>query len=242
MKSRAQARPEPKVMFDRLWCLADLVPRTGPLNMALDELLLEFAAAEHTPVLRTYRWSKPFVSIGYFDRIEAIEEQFPGRPVVRRWTGGGVVDHRADFTFSLSVPAEDALARLPGEQRYGVIHARVASALERCGIATQSAGRVIPAARSVVPAPCFESAVGGDLMSGERKIVGGAQRRSRLGVLHQGSIQTAAPMTDQNALDAALADAFACEQRPLLADAGMMERASALAESKYATPAWLRAR
>ena len=63
--------------------LADLVPRTGPLNMALDELLLEFAAAEHTPVLRTYRWSKPFVSIGYFDRIEAIEEQFPGRPGVR---------------------------------------------------------------------------------------------------------------------------------------------------------------
>ena len=54
------------------------------------------------------------------------------------------MDHRADFTFSLAVPAETALARLPGEQRYCEIHARVATALEQCGIATQSVGRMIP--------------------------------------------------------------------------------------------------
>ena len=228
-------------MFDRLWCFADPVPRNGPLNMALDELMLDFSATEQTPVLRMYRWSEPFVSIGYFDRISVIEAQFPGRLLVRRWTGGGAVDHRADFTFSLAVPAGNALARLPGEQRYREIHAWVASALERCGIPTQSAGHMIAVARAAAPAPCFEWAVGGDLLSGEKKIVGGAQRRTRLGVLHQGSIQTPASAADRSALGGAVAGAFAREQMPLRPEAELLERASALAESKYAASAWLRA-
>lgn len=229
-------------MFDRLWCFQDPVPRTGSLNMAFDELMLEFAAMEHAPVLRTYSWSEPFVSIGYFDRIDAIEARFPGRPLVRRWTGGGAVDHRADFTFSLAIPVEHLLARRPGEQRYREIHGAVASALDRCGVPSRSAGRGIVPIRAGGPAPCFEAAVCGDLISGERKIVGGAQRRTRLGVLHQGSIQLPGRPLEWSALSHALASAFAPEIIPLPCDSGRMTRAAALAESKYASPAWLQAR
>jgi len=242
MKSRVASRPAPTDMFDRLWCFHDPVPRTGPLNMALDEQMLEFTAAECAPVLRTYRWSEPFVSIGYFDRIDSIEGRFPGRLIVRRWTGGGAVDHRADFTFSLAVPAEHALARRPGEQRYREIHRAIASALERCGVATRSAGREPTVARGAAQAPCFEATVCGDLLLGQQKIVGGAQRRTRLGVLHQGSIQTPVLKADWSAIGGALASAFSVEQLPLRPAAELMARASALAASKYAAPAWHRAR
>ena len=229
-------------MFERLWCLHDPEPRTGPVNMALDEQMLEYAAANRTPVLRTYRWSEPFISIGYFDRIDAIEARFPGRPIVRRWTGGGAVDHRADFTFALAVPADHPLARRPAAQRYCAIHQGVARALERWGIATESAAPAPRTARGASPVPCFESAVGGDLMVGEQKAVGGAQRRTRLGVLHQGSIQTPALPADWFGIGSALASALASEQMPVRSAAELLDRASAVAASKYDTQAWQRAR
>src|SRR5476651_2059055 len=124
-------------MFDCLWCLHDAEPRPGPLNMALDELILEHAASTARPVLRTYRWTEPFVSIGFFDRIELIERQFPDRPLVRRWTGGGAVDHQDDFTFSLAVPGADAFATLPAVRRYAAIHACVSLALAQLGVESE---------------------------------------------------------------------------------------------------------
>ncbi len=210
--------------------------------MALDEQMLEFAAADCTPVLRTYRWSEPCISMGYFDRIEAIEAQFPGRPIVRRWTGGGAVDHRADFTFALAVPAEHPLARRTAQQRYGEIHQAIARALARCGIATELAGRGSPVARGESPAPCFAATVCGDLVAGEQKIVGGAQRRTRRGLLHQGSIQTPALTGAWLAIGGELASALAREPIAFQLEPGLLARASSLAVSKYAAPAWHRAR
>ena len=229
-------------MIDQLWCLHDAEPRDGPLNMAFDELMLEVSGERAVAVLRTYRWSEPFVSMGYFDRLGIVREQFPGRPIVRRWTGGGVVDHRADFTFSLSVPAEHPLARQPATARYRAVHAGVARALEHLGIRSQSAGRPAADVAGTPPAPCFDAAVCGDLLSDGRKIVGGAQRRTRAGVLHQGSIQAPELALDWPTLGRSLATALAREIFVLDLDRALGERANALAHGKYATSTWLEAR
>jgi lipoyl(octanoyl) transferase len=229
-------------MFDCLWCLHDAEPRSGPLNMALDELILEHAESTARPVLRTYCWAEPFVSIGFFDRIERIEEQFPDRPLVRRWTGGGAVDHRDDFTFTLAVPGTDPSARWPAALRYTEIHARVSSALAQLGVETESAGRSRATLPGAAPAPCFAAAVCGDLLSAGRKIVGGAQRRTRAGVLHQGSMQYLSQRIDWPALAPALSAAFGREQMELALDAEWLKRGRALADSKYGTTEWLRAR
>jgi lipoyl(octanoyl) transferase len=229
-------------MFERLWCLHDAEPRGGALNMAIDELILEHAAATARPVLRTYRWAEPFVSIGYFDRIDIIEEQFPNRPLVRRWTGGGAVDHREDFAFTLAVPGADPSAGWPAARRYLAIHGCVSAALAQLGVAAESVGRARSALKLPAPAPCFAAPVCGDLMADGRKIVGGAQRRTRNGVLHQGSIQNLPARIDWPALAPALATAFgrACEETTL--DAEWLRRAGALADARYGNNEWLRAR
>jgi lipoate-protein ligase A len=229
-------------MFEQLWCLQDAEPHSGPLNMALDELMLDHAATIDRPVLRTYRWADPFVSLGYFDRIKWVEEQFPARPLVRRWTGGGVVDHRNDFTFTLAVPAVDPSSRWSAQRRYVEIHACVAAALARLGVASASVDRSRAMLPAAAPAPCFDAPVCGDLMADGRKIVGGAQRRTRSGVLHQGSIQCPSLPADWSVLGPMLATAFGREHEILSIKNGWLDRANALAQSKYATVEWLRAR
>ena len=50
-------------MLDELLVYDDREPRAAALNMAIDEALLESAAA---PTLRFYRWRSPALSFGYF--------------------------------------------------------------------------------------------------------------------------------------------------------------------------------
>ena len=210
--------------------------------MALDELMLEHAAATGRAVLRTYLWAEFFVSIGFFDRIDLIETQFPHRPLVRRWTGGGAVDHADDFTFALAIPGAQPASRWPAAKRYQDIHACVSAALARLGVKTESVGRARAALVDAGPAPCFSAPVCGDLMSNGQKLVGGAQRRTRSGVLHQGSIQPMPSSLKRAELARALAETFGQNQQPLRLDAGLIRRAEALSKTKYATNDWLRAR
>ena len=82
-------------------------PRTATLNMAIDEMLLGSQAAPDTaPTLRFYTWAVPAYSVGYFQDVDEIFKRFQsaktGAPVVRRVTGGGLVFHGQDVTFSIT--------------------------------------------------------------------------------------------------------------------------------------------
>lgn len=163
-----------------LWM--DPVLRSGPEAMAVDEWLLEAASL---PVLRIYAWLGEWASIGYFGEIAAARAAFPGVDLVRRWTGGGMVDHRADWTYTLAAPQSEALANWRGAESYRRIHSALAGTLLAEGFdARMSAGKDETGA-----ALCFENPVHYDLLgSGDRKLAGAGQRRSRKGLLHQGSV------------------------------------------------------
>jgi len=158
----------------------DTAPHGAALNMAIDEALL---ASAPEPILRVYRWARPAVSFGYFERWGPIRAAHPGREAVRRWTGGGVVLHGEDFTYSLLLPGGRAGAPL-GES-YGLIHGALRAALADAGLTAGMAA----AGGTAVSRACFENPVEHDLLSGGRKIAGAAQRRTRAGLLHQGSVQ-----------------------------------------------------
>ena len=173
--------------FPHLIVFPDPTPGDGPHNMAVDQALLELATA---PVLRAYRWSRPYLSIGYFQRLSDIENP-ENLPVVRRWTGGGTVPHIDDWTFSLIVPKPHPFSAITPAESYCIIHRAVAAALEESGfpnLALSSAPPPISPSRS-----CFTAPVADDILCGTQKIAGGAQRRSKLGLLHQGSIQSLTP-------------------------------------------------
>ncbi|MEM1156823.1 MAG: hypothetical protein AAGH72_01085 [Verrucomicrobiota bacterium] len=202
-------------------------------NMATDEALMQLITQ---PVLRFYRWSEPAVTIGYFQQWTEVPE---GRPFARRYTGGGLVDHQADFTYSIIVPKEHPLDVRGTSSSYEDIHRAVASGLQREGFDV----KVIPTSDPKPNAACFQRAVRFDVVSGARKVAGAAQRRSRTGTLHQGSIIPGGKF-EWNSLSHSLQS----ELTPLLGESvtesmltrNEQELAAELAEIRYATETWNR--
>jgi len=169
-------------LFHRLWVFEDLEPRDAALQMALDRVLLETTAL---PVLRFYRWSEPCVTVGYFESLEQAAANHPGLPVVRRWTGGGSVLHTDDSPYSLIVPSMEPFVSVRPAESYRLIHGALARALRAALPGVTTAQETAPKRSSA----CFENPVADDLLLEGCKIAGAGQRRTRAGLLHQGSIQ-----------------------------------------------------
>src|SRR5882672_4520513 len=76
-------------------------------NMAMDAALLQSMHRLKSPVLRFYSWTEKAASFGYFQKYSEIERLTHLRPLVRRPTGGGLVPHDADWTYSLAFPRSE---------------------------------------------------------------------------------------------------------------------------------------
>lgn len=206
-------------------------PLDGAANMALDEVLL---AESERPWLRWYGWAEPTTSIGYFTPRSVLVGR-EGAPWVRRWTGGGLVEHGTgrDSTFSLGFPRSCEWARMRSAESYRRIHSVLANALAAAGAPCSLAEMDADSAG----AACFAGAVAADIVDvATNKIAGGAQRRSREGLLHQGSIQgVEVGSSTRNAFAESLAEEIVTSPLP----SGCVERAEALADAKYRQAAWL---
>ncbi len=197
--------------------------------MAVDEAQLLTASV---PTLRFYRWKEPSLSFGYFGRYAEVADRSDRREIVRRWTGGGMVPHGDDLTYSVIIPRANPFFLRSSSEVYATLHEVIRVALEANNIAAtlaHEAGRKISA-------DCFANPVRADVLSGNRKIAGAAHRRSRAGLLHQGSIQRS-DLPGRFRVDFAriLCNGF---ERATLARA-TLDRAAEIAASKYGTSEWL---
>jgi lipoyl(octanoyl) transferase len=218
-------------VIEKLALWIDPRKRPGPEAMAVDEWLLETA---RSPVLRVYRWQGNWGSLGYFGKISEARAALAGLDWVRRWTGGGLVDHRADWTYTLVVPAGEKLCQLGGSVSYRLIHEALAKALEEEGIEI----RMSSGDQQTGAALCFRNPVGHDLMDGAgRKLAGAGQRRTKSGLLHQGSLALpcadAAGQLRAGRLATALAKQW--EQVDVMPPA---EEIGRMTRVRYANPAW----
>ena len=229
--------------FGRIELMDDPEHRGAAMNMALDEVLLD--RLSEVPLLRIYRWRHASVSMGCFELSAPIAKQWANHDLVRRWTGGGVVEHGRDLTFSLLVPRSMTLATLPVAESYRIIHEAVGMAMIQAGLPTPSL-QMVSGVAEISSRACFDRPVRYDLLSLGQKIVGGAQRRTRRGLLHQGSIQTGdeagipTNLTARFAMLAAdlpLAIGSQITSRSVSADD--LKSAGTLASAKYGNPAWL---
>jgi lipoate-protein ligase A len=168
--------------------LIDDSAAAGSWNMAVDQALLRTVDASAQPVLRFYRWSPPALSLGYFQAAAERVEHSASRScdLVRRVTGGGAILHDRELTYSLIVPLTSRWSR-DHLALYEQVHASVIDALSGFGIRGDLVGREgIP--DSSHRFLCFERRSPGDLVVGDTKICGSAQRRLGRAILQHGSI------------------------------------------------------
>ena len=167
------------------WLLLNAGPCPPAFNMAMDEALLESAGRLGQPVLRLYGWTEPAASFGYFQKFAENEQSTWLRPLIRRPTGGGLVPHDADWTYSVVFPPGHEWYSLSAEESYQRVHEWIQSAFTKLGVPTELA----PCCKKSAPGQCFVGYEKHDLLWSGRKIAGAAQRRNKLGLLIQGSVQ-----------------------------------------------------
>jgi lipoate-protein ligase A len=220
------------------WLLMDTGPGPAAWNMALDDALLRFAPQRDRALLRVYSWDRPSVSIGYFQKFPA--HLADTHDIVRRPTGGGLVYHVEDTTYTVVAPPGHWLHTMSTGEAYCALHKAVAAALHQGNLANDDSchGPQDPADAVASRAyECFTNPVAGDVVDAGRKLAGAAQRRTREGMLHQGSI--AARVSLPQLLDgfAAMLEVGFDTAEPELAVVALADK---LVAERYGLKAWTR--
>jgi lipoate-protein ligase A len=200
-------------------------------NMAIDQALLELSDC---PILRIYGWSRPAVSLGFAQSHQVVGELSEGVDLVRRWTGGGVVHHGEDLTYSVIVP-ENCDMQMPNPQEsYKLIHLAVCRALDSLEV---QGVRLAEEADLVAGSFCFVAPAMYDVMIRDKKISGASQRRGKLGLLHQGSIQHLdIPIGFAQALVESLTEQYVLMEELM---PHVQDRVQRLVQYRYQTQRWL---
>jgi lipoate-protein ligase A len=220
------------------WLILDSGPGEPAFNMALDEALLESAPRIGQPVLRFYRWTQPAASFGYFQRITEVERATALRPLVRRPTGGGIVPHDADWTYSVVIPAGHEWHGWKAAMSYRRLHEWIRRAFEELAVPTALAAE----ARRSAPGQCFAGHELNDVLWHGRKVAGAAQRRTRSGLLIQGSVQPPPLGLDRRAWQQALCAVQPVTWRRWTPDEVLQARCAALVRTRHGTEAYQRKR
>lgn len=210
-------------------------PSSAQENMDMDARLLEGIVNSLDPFLRFHNWSTPQVfTYGHFTRVESLLnfEEIQKRKIqtAKRPTGGGVVYHGTDLSFSFLLPSSNAYFSSDALENYRFVNDIVKNALSEL-FGSQSMDML----RDLEKAPkqtnfCMEKPTIYDVFCEEKeeiagkeivirkKIVGAAQRKKKTGYLHQGTISLAKPdeeflsatlLSEKNIRDAILSYSYA---------------------------------
>jgi len=166
-------------------------PQHAFSNMAHDEAISEAVRQKISPsTLRIYRWDRPSVSIGYFQKVSEIDLEYckeKDYPVVRRLTGGRAILHDNELTYSFSSSRDNSLFNGTLHRDYTLISNALVEGLKHMGVEAEISFRKKRSADSRSPA-CFQSVSFGEITVAGKKIIGSAQKRYKDGFLQQGSV------------------------------------------------------
>ncbi len=177
----------------RKWYFLDSGLLSGPENMALDEALFR-SYREGTllyPIFRIYGWNPPAFSLGYSQNPteEFFLERFPDLCFVRRITGGGIIYHENELTYSIAAKIEDFGIFSSVKESYKYICAFLVAFYKRLGLHPAFACETKAQERFGEFSPfCFSKKEAYDITIGGKKIGGNAQRRKKNFLLQHGSI------------------------------------------------------
>ena len=206
-------------------------------NMAIDETLLRsFDPATSAPVLRLYGWDPPALSMGRFQKAgQALNLErcnVEGVPVVRRITGGGVIYHADELTYSIVCSPEQIPSTTSLKDSFRILTRFLLNFYKALGLDASYAQDAAPAGYRLGARTdfCFAGRESFDILINGRKIGGNAQRRQRNVIFQHGSI----PLSNQveTGLTFMRGNFSGCEQGVVsLAECGvLLDRNKLLAE------------
>ena len=228
--------------MEEIWDLWQDKTYSPAMNMAIDEALMLTAELRGRPILRLYEWDADAVSIGYTQKIARVPADRGG--IVRRPTGGGIVFHKHHFTYTVVLPNSHWVVKgTKPVESYNWINRAVQSALKELEMQSNLAQEDIPKSVDRAGMVCFVTPTKYDLLSGERKIAGSAQRRAREGMLHQGSIEMEGiDILNASALRRVLPGGFEevlkCDFKEFIPFEELMELALKISKEKYSAEEW----
>lgn len=166
-------------------------PASAGYNMALDKRILSRYLQDGIPVFRVYRWQSPSFTYGIsqHSEIDFGRCSFDGVEVVKRITGGGILFHHDEITYSFVCGKQDVGEPQEAFVSYREICAFLIRFYECLGLeasfALESEGFQ---GRCSAHRFCSASHEKYDILINGRKIGGNAQRRKREVVFQHGSI------------------------------------------------------
>ena len=173
----------------KIWRLIETASLDGPGNMAVDEaILLSFDPKRSAPVLRLYDWVTPAISFGRYQRPqEALDLErcaARGVPAIRRVTGGGIIYHAEELTYSIVCAPCHIPQASSVKESFRILTGFLCRFYARLGLdpsyAVERQGERAPF--------CFAGRESYDILVNGRKIGGNAQRRLRRVIFQHGSI------------------------------------------------------
>lgn len=178
-----------------MWSVVNSGKKSAKENMERDEKFLEDLKPDDFPILHFYDFEKPAATYGLFMKPEIFLKESHGLDLAKRPTGGGMLFHLWDLTFSVLIPKNHYGYSDDVMKNYKFINELVLEAL-RPHIKIS-----VPDLLFVESPPkdeacshfCFAKPTKYDVMISGKKVAGSAQRRKKNGFLHQGSISVIHP-------------------------------------------------
>lgn len=182
------------------WQILDTGRASALQNMEMDRRLLLELQSDGPSILRFYEWSGDSATYGYFTTpFKFLKEDSVQRhqlQLARRPTGGGILFHLTDLTFSLLIPASHPHFSLNTLDNYRFVNSFVATAVHQFLGETEPL-QLLAQEEKFQEAACQHFCMAQpsqyDVMLKGGKVGGGAQRRTKQGYLHQGTISLAMP-------------------------------------------------
>lgn len=210
-------------------------------QMAIDEIIACDKTLENKNFLRFFNWQEQkAITFGYAQRSKSLKEQFEaGYKITRRPSGGGIVYHDGDLTFSIIFTSQDKV-----EDIYKNLHTAIAGELKKYikQVQTYDQKNIFKPVENGQSKSCFANPVLDDLMLDGKKILGGAIRRFGNRILYQGTLQIAGAR-DKEEYKSAIKNAL---EKFLKEESSFTEVSPTLllqiknkAEQVYKNPAWI---
>jgi len=183
------------------WKIIDTGKNSAEKNMALDIQLLEglTTADNQDALLHLYDWNQPSATYGYFIKPESLlcmqTAADNNLQLARRPTGGGIIFHLTDFAFSMLVPAGHGGYSINTLDNYAFVNKIVIDVISQFkNTLKPTLLQNEPISRDIACTHfCMAKPTKYDVILNEKKVAGGAQRRTKHGFLHQGTISLTLP-------------------------------------------------